>query len=129
MFNFFKKGKVYTRLANIFYAMNCALKEVIETSGSYYDIKWEIFTLVYSAKRGVLDKMGKYEISFLDKIYVQDIGFVTVADAWDRTVSRAIQIARDNSLEVEVKEILEKGPLYFEIENSQPESAWKHLDY
>lgn len=125
MFKFFKKGKEVNNLAKSFNGMYLMLQEIvpqIEQNPNQAEFKESILVLAYIATKGVHDRMDENEISITHKIMIPTIqrGFITVLYAYQQTVGKLLTIANLLEMDEIVNEVMDKGPAFYELENTLP---------
>ena len=135
MFDFFKTGAEFNKLAQSFNAMYLALVELTpklernKNDFTYFreEHKEDILVLAYIAKKGIIERLDKYPWGFEAKISIPTISSsrVTVGYAWSQTITKLNIIATLLNITEEVQEIIDGGALYIEFESSFPEKLKK----
>jgi hypothetical protein len=124
-----QKGVEYSNLAqgfNATYIMINDLEIKIQNNSTddYSELYEEIFFLSYLCRREILDRMETYNWDMVTPIIVPMISKnkLTLACVFQQTVLKLVALAEKTLLLEEVTEILEKGDLYFEIDDSIPDN-------
>jgi len=124
MINPFKKGLEYNNLAKSFNAIFLMIQQIKDSNPeSPYEIE-DLYALAYIARRGIIDKIEKYKWNNLNiPITVPSISSqrISLYIAMQNTLSQVISMAEESGLYQDVKEILDKGELYYEVEKNIPD--------
>jgi hypothetical protein len=128
MFKLFEKGKIATKMANLFYGIDTGIDQLKLNAQSENEVIYVIYTFVYSLTRGVFDRMDSHNLPVTYKLYIPKMGWITIAEANARIMLKLSPYIADYNLETDVEEIMDKGTLYYKIENSLPPEKWSHLD-
>jgi len=132
MFNFLKPRTEYGKMAqtmNGMYLMIQTLLPKIQKVNDIDSFNEDVLVLAYIARKGVLDRMEKYNWAWETYIIVPSISrkATTLFDAFAKTVGEIDHIAEQLDLTEIVNEIMEKGDAYYQLERSLPESAIKDI--
>ena len=128
MFNIFKTGIEFNNLAKEINGMNVALQELIPKIERNYDhseFSEEIMVLAYVARRGVLDRLEKFNWTMDAKISVPTIdrGQITLMYALSQTVVKLQMLSVKLEISDIVEEIMERGDAYYQLERILPKEV------
>jgi hypothetical protein len=132
MFNFFKTGIEFNNLAKEINGMNVALQDLIpkiERSYNHSEFSEEIMVLAYVARRGVLDRLEKYNWTMDAKISVPTIdrGQITLMYALSQTVVKLQILSVKLEMSDIVEEIMERGDAYYQLERILPKEVTENF--
>ena len=133
MLNFLKAGIEYNNMAKSMNGMNVMLQEITRGIANSYDPHGEfaegLLTIAFVARRGVYDRLEKFNWPITGKIVVPTIdrAKITLAYALQQTVGKLHLIAAELDMTSEIEEIMDKGPLYHKLDNLLPEHAKKNI--
>ncbi len=119
--NFFKKGVEYKKLATAFNGLYLMLLDFGENSENEYSHE-DLFALAYIGRREVIDRLENYNWNIGNAIMVPSISRrkISLAYAIQQTITKIVELSEELLLYAEIKEILDKKDLYYEIENRMP---------
>lgn len=119
--NFFQKAIEYNKLAKAFNGCYLMLQPLIDKA-LYSNIREDLFTLAYFARIDIIDRMEKINYKMTTRIVVPMMpgNNKTLEYAYFQTISNIISLARINGYSDEIKDILDKGELFYEMENNIP---------
>jgi hypothetical protein len=125
MFDFLKAGREFNKVAKAMNGMNVMIQELIPRIERSYDkseFKEDILVLAFISKRGVLDRLEKYNWTMDAKIIVPTIdrGRITLTYALMQTVGKVSMIAAELEMSEVVQEVMEGGNAYRELEKHLP---------
>jgi hypothetical protein len=130
MFDFFKKGIEFNKLAQSFNAMYLMLRDIearLERNKENLtafrnEVKEEIHILAYIAHKGIVTRMDNYNWGFEALISIPTISSsrITLGNAWSKTVTKMSMIAGILDLSEDVEEINNEGPLFQKLEDIIP---------
>jgi len=132
MFNFLKKGREFNKLAKSFNGMNIMIEDILpnlERNPNQDEFGETILVLAYIATRGVNDRLEENDISMMAKIIVPTIkrGYITVTYAYQLTVGKLFAIANLLEMDEQVNEIMDKGPAFYQLENTLPQEIINNI--
>jgi hypothetical protein len=132
MLKFFKEGAEFmdlTRSMNGLYGMLQELIPRIEENYDYSEFKEDILVLSYFARKGILDRMEKYNWSMERPIYVPSIkkGNITLLYAFSQTVQKLATVASEIGYSDLYEEVLNRGEAYYEVEKILPPELAKDM--
>ena len=119
---FLKKGIEYQKLAKTFNGVYLMIEDIQNNNNNEFS-KEDIFTLAYICRREVPDRLEKYHWDISTPIIVPSISNkrITLANAIQQTLSKVTKISEDMMIYQDVKEILDRGDFFYDIENNIPE--------
>jgi hypothetical protein len=130
MFDFFKKGVEFNKLAqsfNAMYMMVCDIEARLERNMGnleYFrdEVKEEIYILAYIAHKGIVTRMDKNNWGFEALIIIPSISSsrITLGNAWSKTITKMNVMTGILGLSEEIEEINNEGALYHQLENMLP---------
>ena len=130
LFNFLKAGGERIKLAKTF-ALIYSEEKTLSSLG-IDEMKSKTLDLVYVAKKGIVERMEREQMSMIHKLSIpaitgSSINTITIMQAWKLTISRLLEISEMHDFEDEVKQILFEEQLELEkkMESIIPLS-WKN---
>jgi hypothetical protein len=133
MFKSIKKIKEYTLLGHSMNSVAIMLNDLMtkyDSRDDDDDFKEEIYLIAYVARKGILDRLEKYEWSMEGPILVPSINpkNISLFYAYGKTILLIKSISIELNVNYEVENILKKENGYYELENVLPEQALKQID-
>ena len=118
----FTKSLEYKKLAKAFNGNYQMLQSIILKSENE-GIKDDLNILAYLSRKEIMDRMEKYNWSMNNRISIPSMpgDKKTLIYAFNQTIGKMTELALLNDYSEEVEEILEKGSLFFAIDESIPE--------
>jgi len=124
---FLKKGIEFNNLAKGFngtYIMINELEVKIKNHDEidYSDFHEDFFIVAYLCRREIIDRLETYGWGMHSPLMIPMMsrGRVTLLFAYQQTVGRLMEIANTAYLSDEVRDILDKGETYYEIDRIIP---------
>ena len=137
MFDFFKtikrkveKAKDFNNSGRIMSFLNIEIAKFDNPTNLYSTKPFELLSLVYFAKVGVIEKQEKWNWRMSSKIFIPSFGLLHQVDflyAYSQIVDRLIGYAEKLNLSSEVNEILNNGKLYYELKKQYPNEYMEEL--
>jgi hypothetical protein len=132
MFNFLKAGVEFNNLAKSMNGMNVMIEDLIPRIERSYDkseFTEEVLMLAYIAKKGVFDRLEKYNWTMDAKIMVPTIekGRITLTYALMQTVGKVSMIAAEIGISEIVQEVMDGGDTYHQLENILPDQVKNNI--
>ena len=130
----FKRGREFNKLAKALNSLFVMLNELdykinnnLSVNCSAY--KEEIFIVAYLAKRAVIERIKDYKWPDASPIIVPYISksFVTLKFASNQLFDKINTLSEKMNLNEEVKNIINKGNYYYQIEKVVPELILKSI--
>lgn len=115
---FFTKGLELNRLAKGFNGVKLMLMSIDDGK-----IENEtLYILAYISRREIIDRIERFKWNISNPIIVPSIstGRISIAFALQNTVSYIVTLAEETGNYYEIKEILDKGEMYYTIQDSLP---------
>ena len=132
MFNFLKTGIEFNNLAKSMNGMNVMIQDLIPRIERSYDkseFAEEVLVLAYIAKKGVFDRLEKYNWTMDAKIIVPTIdrGRITLTYALMQTVGKVSMIAAELEMSDIVQEVMDGGDAYYQLEKHLPDHVKNNI--
>lgn len=130
--DFLKPGTEYQKVAEILNAINISLEELILNANNSEYSKDELieYTLLnaYLYKKGVEERIDVYNWPLETQIIIPSISNeVSTLFVATMTIQHKLFLLADSeSLGEKIAEIMDKGPLFYEVENKIPDQQ-KHI--
>jgi hypothetical protein len=126
MFNFLKPGIEFNNLAKSMGSMYVMIQDLIPRIENSYDMSEfteEVLVLAYISKKGVFDRIEKYNWAMDSKISIPPIDNrrITLAYAMMQTVTKVSIIAAELEITDLVQEVFEGGEAYQILERNLPD--------
>jgi len=119
--NFIKRGLEYNKLAKAFNGYYQMIQPLVEKS-NYEDIRDDLFIIAFLARKEIIDRMEVINYKLTTRIVVPMMpgNNKTLEYAYLQTVGKLMTLGENQGYSDEVQDILDKGNLYFELENTIP---------
>jgi hypothetical protein len=127
-----KKIKDYVNLGHSINIVILKLSEIFEKhkAGDSHDLKEGIYLVAYAARKGIVDRIDKYDWNMEGPILIPAISpnNITLDTAYANSVLLIKDLSRELNLELEVEGILEKQNFYYEFESMLPKEVINQID-
>jgi hypothetical protein len=127
MFNFFKKGREFQRIAESIHGLNQMLAKYADTYiGNYIktsdDSVSELRTIAYIFRKGVIIRLEENKFSLTTPIIVPSYGKTPkpLLNYFGDVSSRITVFSMEAGVSEEIEDIVAGGPSYFEFERTIP---------
>lgn len=118
---FLKRSLEYNKLAKAFNGYYQMIQQLIEKA-EYEDISEELFNMAFLVRVEILDRMEiiNYKMSTRIVVPMMPGNKKTLEYAYLQTIGKLTVLGESQGYTEEIKEILEKGDLYYELERTLP---------
>ncbi|MBI5541649.1 MAG: hypothetical protein HY951_16440 [Bacteroidia bacterium] len=129
MVNFIKSGIECNKAAKYFGRVYVILNKLDaeiqnDLSCDYSKYSESLFFLAYICRKEIIDRIGKYRwfSNMLMAIPLISQKTIPISAAYSQTVERVIELSIKTNFAKEVKNIFDKGEIYYQMERNIPQS-------
>lgn len=124
--NFFKRALEYNNLAKSLNGIYQMLNDTIRKRNQI-NISEDLLVIAYISRVEIIDRIAIYRWSGNTRIIIPMMPGTnkTLDYALTQTIDRLVMIGNEIGIEEEIEDVLNKGALFYRIENEIPESIKK----